>query len=52
MRGRLALLWMKGIFLVRITWMMRVCVKMDSMNQPVLKRAGLFQPPKKRIMTK
>ena len=32
--------WMNGIRLVRMTWMMSVCVMMDSTNQPVLKQRG------------
>ena len=31
----LARLCMKGILLVRMTWIMRVCVINDSTNQPV-----------------
>src|SRR5450759_5030293 len=42
MRGQLARLSMKGILLVRITWMISVWVKSDSTNQPVWNRAGLF----------
>src|SRR5450759_4850854 len=42
MRGQLARLWMNGILLVRITWMISVWVKSDSTNQPVWNRAGLF----------
>jgi hypothetical protein len=33
--ARLAWLWIKGILLVRMTWMMSVCVINDSTNQPV-----------------
>ena len=35
--GQLARLWMNGIRLVRMTWMMSVCVSSDSTNQPVWK---------------
>src|ERR1017187_2764379 len=43
MSGQLAQLWMNGILLVRMTWMMSVWVKSDSTNQPVWNRAGLCQ---------
>src|SRR5450756_709510 len=43
MRGQLARLSMKGILLVRMTWMINVWVKSDSTNQPVRNRAGLCQ---------
>src|ERR1700719_418653 len=33
--GKLARLWRNGILLVRITWMISVCVMIDSTNQPV-----------------
>jgi hypothetical protein len=33
--GQLARLCRKGILLVRMTWMMSVCVINDSANQPV-----------------
>ena len=33
--GQLARLWMNGILLVRITWMISVCVISDSTNHPV-----------------
>ena len=33
--GQLAQLCRKGIRLVRMTWMMSVCVSSDSTNQPV-----------------
>ena len=33
--GQLARLWINGIFWLRITWMIRVCVKMDSINHAV-----------------
>ena len=32
--------WMNGIWLVRMTWMMSVCVISDSTNQPVLNSAA------------
>ena len=38
----LAQLSMNGILFVRMTWMINVCVKIDSTNQPVWKRDGLF----------
>ena len=40
--GQLARLWMNGILLVRMTWMINVWVNSDSTNQPVWNRAGLF----------
>src|SRR5450756_1364646 len=43
MSGQLARLWMNGILLVRMTWMINVWVKSDSTNQPVWNRAGLSQ---------
>ncbi len=33
--GQLAWLWIKGMRLVRIMWMISVCVNSDSTNQPV-----------------
>ncbi len=39
--GQLARLWMNGILLVRMTWIISVWVKSDSTNQPVWNRAGL-----------
>ena len=33
--GQLARLWRKGMRLVRMMWMMSVCVSSDSTNQPV-----------------
>ena len=53
--GQLAQLCRKGILLVRMTWMMSVCVRSDSTNQPVWKSDALcfnasgvlqFQQPK------
>jgi hypothetical protein len=44
--GQLAQLCRKGIRLVRMTWIIRVCVQSDSTNQPVWKsdaRAGSQQ---------
>src|SRR5450756_962607 len=38
--GQLARLWMNGILLVRMIWMINVWVKSDSTNQPVWNRAG------------
>lgn len=35
MSGVLARVWRKGIRLVRMTWMMSVCVSSDSTNHPV-----------------
>src|ERR1039458_2858624 len=43
MSGQLARLWMNGILLVRMTWMINVWVKSDSTNQPVWNRTGLCQ---------
>src|ERR1039457_3281217 len=43
MSGQLARLWMNGILLVRIIWMIRVWVNSDSTNQPVWNKAGSFQ---------
>src|SRR5450756_658150 len=43
MSGQLARLWMNGILLVRMTWMISVWVKSDSTNQPVWNSAGLCQ---------
>ena len=37
--GQLARLWRKGMRLVRMMWMMSVCVSSDSTNQPVWNRA-------------
>src|ERR1035437_7720887 len=45
--GRLARLWRNGILLVRMTWMMSVCVMIDSTNHPVWKSdacAGVLAP--------
>ena len=36
--GQLARLWMKGMRLVRMMWMISVCVSSDSTNQPVWNR--------------
>ena len=36
-----ALLWMKGIFAVRIMWMTSVWEQGDSTNQPVWKTASM-----------
>ena len=38
MRAALALLSKKGIFAVRMIWMMRVCVSRGSTNYPVFLR--------------
>ena len=39
--GQMARLWMKGILLVRMTWMISVWVKSDSTNRSLWKSAGL-----------
>ena len=44
-RGVLARLWMKGIFAVRMIWMINVCVKSDTTNQPIWKSAGFAHAP-------
>ena len=46
MSGQLARLWMNGILLVRMTWMISVWVKSDSTNQPVWNRTGFCQQSK------
>ena len=49
----LARLWRNGILFVRMTWMMSVCVRSDSTNQPVWKsaaRRGSQQPNTYSIM--
>ena len=38
--GQLARLWKNGILLVRMMWMMSVCVMIDSTNHPVWKSAA------------
>jgi hypothetical protein len=43
----LARLCRKGIFAVRMMWMMSVCVSRDSTNQPVWNSDGLFQQSKR-----
>src|SRR5450759_2470606 len=40
MSGQLARLWMNGILLVRMIWIIKVWVKSDSTNQPVWNKAG------------
>ena len=50
-RNLLGLLSIKGIFPVRITYMTRVCVHRDSMNQPVWNNSGLFQVLKTSSIT-
>ena len=52
-KGQLARLWKNGIFLVRMMWMMSVCVRMDSTNQPVWNNgavASVFAPKPKYMM--
>ena len=39
--GQLARLWRNGIRLVRMMWIMSVCVSRDSTNQPVWKSDAL-----------
>lgn len=41
--GQLARLCRNGILLVRITWMISVCVNSDSTNHPVWNSAALPQ---------
>ncbi len=41
MRNADGRLWRNGILFVRMTWMMSVCVRRLSTNQPVWKRLAL-----------
>ncbi len=40
-KALIARLWMNGILLVRMTWIINVCVNKLSTDQPVRNKAGL-----------